>query len=141
MNGTSCPDFTWVRTGVGDLPVPSGFAAQMHILHHNAGSTLPCKPLRASGALVVRERYHPPERKPSKGPPRANRRPLPPPRDRYPDLIKQWERLLTWATLKTLTDFNVMPLRPARQTGMRLAQRIVADYSPALRKWLGTREG
>lgn len=136
---TRCPDFNTVATGVGILPVPSGLAAQMHVLYHNTLTDVDCKSLRASGKPIYRERYHPPEKKPSKGPPSADRRPLPPPRDQYPDLIKQWERLLAWATFKTLTDFKVMPGRPAREASRRVAKRILADYGPALHNWLGTR--
>ena len=130
-----CPDFTSLSTGVGRLPVSSGMAAQLHILYHNG---LRCsrgldssatEPSRAPITPSPIQRDHPPAEK-------ASPDPLPPPSGSYPDLIKQWERLLTWATLKTLQDFKVMPTRPAREVSQRLAKRILDDYGPSLHKWL-----
>lgn len=135
----ACPDFTQIMTGVGQLPVATGLAGQMHLLQHNAlvrtGKKPRCKisePLRAPQNPQPIQRHH----TPPQNPPPA---PRPPPSDSITDLMKQWERLLTWATLKTLTDHSVMPLMPARQTSLRLAKRILQDYGPSLHKWLGTR--
>lgn len=145
-----CPDFTVMSTGVGLLPVPPGMAAMMHLLHHNGlsrgnkpgpardGQSCRQQPLvdptqppdRAPPARRLEQRHHPPPQ--NRSPP-----PLPPPSAGYSDLIKQWERLLTWATLRTLTDFKVMPLRPAREASRRVAQRILTDYGPSLYNWLG----
>lgn len=133
----ACPDFTAVQTGVGLLPVPPRFAGQMHQLHHNAlarggkkglscrafDRITPQKPRTAPQTPRPIQGHHPPRR--------------PPPSDPYPALSKQWERLLTWATFKTLTDFEVMPVRPAREASRRVAMRILQDYGPSLRNWLG----
>jgi len=143
---TSCPDFTVVQTGVGLLPVPSGLAGQMHLLHHNGlgrrGLKAGCgsgkvrnsrpNPRRAPQTTVSTLRHHPPPQNRYTTSPS----PRPPPSGSYDDLIKQWERLLTWATLKTLQDFKVMPSRPAREVSRRLARRVLSDYGPSLRKWL-----
>ncbi len=132
--GSSCPDFDVIATGVGPLRVPPGLAGQMHMLYHNgrgagghkcaAGHPPPDR--RAPGTLRTTLRHHTP-------PPTA---PLPPPSAPYRDLIKQWERLLAWATYKTLMDFNVMPGRPAREASRRVAKRILSDYGPSLHNWL-----
>ncbi len=141
MSDNRCPDFTQVQTGVGVLQVPSRLAGQMHLLYHNGrGRTHPCGSLsRQPAGNLIRphtprpiQRHHPPPQK--RSPP-----PLPPPSDNLQAMIKQWERLLTWATLKTLQDFGVMPARPAREASRRLAKRILADYGPSLHKWLGPR--
>jgi len=142
--GISCPDFTAVETGVGLLPVPAGLAGQMHVLHHTAmirrGIQQPrsclmpestqTNPRRAPRGALPIQRHHP-------RPQNASPSPRPPPSASYDQLVKQWERLLTWATLKTLQDFDVMPPRPAREASRRLAQRILADYGPSLYQWLG----
>jgi len=144
--GDNCPDFSHVTTGVGRLPVPAGMAGQMHLLEHNAlarrGEKRRCTvrppetategPLRALITPRPIQRHHPPTQNRSPAP-------RPPPSDSLSDLMKQWERLLTWATLKTLTDFSVMPAAAARATSRRLATRILDDYGPSLHKWLGSR--
>lgn len=142
-NATSCPDFHTIETGVGVLAVPSGLAGQMHILHHNGlilGGFKPCRRLRlnitepSTGPVTPEpiQRHHP-------SPKNRAPSPRPPPSGHYDDLVKQWERLLTWATLKTLLDFDIMPAAAARATSRRLATRILDDYGPSLHKWLGRR--
>ncbi len=150
VRGDSCPDFARVQTGVGILRVPPGMAAQLHGLYHNgmirrAGThpgiskcmqdprhRIPAPLSRAPPRpRSIQRHHHPPQnRSPA---------PRPPPSVAFDEFLKQWERLLTWATLKTLTDHSVMPLMPARQTSSRLAKRILTDYGPNLRKWLGPR--
>lgn len=125
-----------VQTGVGTLPVPSRLAAQMHTLFHNArGRKHLGSKCSISGAAVTSEKFE----NPPKTPQEPGSAPLPPPSGRFQDLEKQWERLLTWATLRTLQDYDVMPARPAREVSRRLARRILADYGPSLHKWLGQR--
>jgi len=148
LNAGSCPDFTSIQTGVGVLPVPSGMAVQLHHLHHNwvirtggAACSTPAQfvernvltPSRAPPGGRPIQRHHPPPQNRSPAPPA----PRPPPSDSFSAFIKQWERLLVWATFKTLLDFKVMPTRPARAASGRLAKRILSDYGPALHKWLG----
>ncbi len=143
LKETSCGEFATIQTGVGALPVPPGFAGQIHMLHHNGltkSGISPCRPLRiditeprrAPQTSEPTPRHHPLPEKPSPPSP-------PPPSGDFPHLVKQWERLLTWATLKTLIDFKVMPARPAREASRRLAQKILADYGPSLHNWLGKR--
>lgn len=144
LNGIECPDFTKISTGVGVLPIPVGMAAQTHMLHHNAlvrGGLYPDHPIpfvmdvaleprTAPQASEAGERNHPPKKKPPAAP-------LPPPQGRYRDFTRQWERLLAWATWRTLTDQNVMPGISARAAARNLARRISNDYGPMLEKWLG----
>ena len=142
-NATRCPDFHAIQTGVGVLTVPPGLAGQMHMLHHNGlgrGGFQPCRTLRVNitepSTAILGARATPRHRSPSKKPSPS---PRPPPSRSFDDLMQQWERLLTWATLKTLKDFDVMPAAAARATSRRLATRILDDYGPSLHKWLGRR--
>jgi len=145
LRQTSCPDFSRIETGVGTLPVPPGIQQQLHIMYHNRPARgrhdLQAKCFDRVDITEPRTATQTPSPTP-RHPLRIQKRsppPLPPPSLSYPALIKQWERLLTWATLKTLQDFQVMPARPAREVSRRLAIRILADYGPSLHKWLGRR--
>lgn len=111
-------EWTTIQTGLGILPVAVGMARQMHMLSHRE----PLEAVKAPLDPGVAPTHHPAEEKGSEV-----------------ALMKQWERLLRWATWKTLTDFKVMPARPARATAHRLAQQMMRDYGPGLSKWLAGR--
>ncbi len=139
-----CPDFAVVQTGVGQLPVPAGLARQMHYLQHNAAVQLGVSPECISSGFRAERPLRPaPGPRKAQGhhplPQKRSTAPLPPPNRSFKDLVRQWERLLSWATYKTLTDFSVMPPKPAREASRKVAKRILADYGPNLHKWLGQR--
>ncbi len=142
-----CPDFAKIHTGVGTLPVPPSLARQIHFLHHNAlaqkGAQLEPFSCRSSGFRSTQPPRTPPApqkaQRHHRPPQKRSPAPLPPPSRSFDDLIRQWERLLTWATYRTLTDFRVMPPRLAREASRRVSKRILADYGSSLHKWLGQR--